>query len=127
VVMKVMYLHFISVLNIHDVTLHNAMLDSGASHNLMPKVIMIFGLGSKFLLVMVGLSDQFWLSLCIRHCWLLVFFQNHSLSRLRCSGVASVYGWVTILLYCLWLNEHIHYFLIGYGPTLSSNSLTVGR
>ena len=27
-------------LNIHDVTLHNAMLDSRASHNLMPKVIM---------------------------------------------------------------------------------------
>ena len=27
-------------LSIHDMTLHNAMLDSGASHNLMPKVIM---------------------------------------------------------------------------------------
>jgi hypothetical protein len=27
-------------LKIHDLTLHNAMLDSGASHNLMPKVIM---------------------------------------------------------------------------------------
>ena len=27
-------------LNIHDKILHNAMLDSGASHNLMPKVIM---------------------------------------------------------------------------------------
>ena len=27
-------------LNIHDKMLHNAMLDSGASHNLMPKVIM---------------------------------------------------------------------------------------
>ena len=27
-------------LNIHDNILHNAMLDSGASHNLMPKVIM---------------------------------------------------------------------------------------
>jgi hypothetical protein len=25
--------------------------------------------------------------------------------------VASIYGWVTILLYCLWLNEHIYYFL----------------
>jgi hypothetical protein len=24
----------------HDMTLHNAMLDSGASHNLMPKVVM---------------------------------------------------------------------------------------
>jgi hypothetical protein len=27
-------------LKIHDMTLHNAMLDSGVSHNLMPKVIM---------------------------------------------------------------------------------------
>jgi hypothetical protein len=27
-------------LNFHDMTLHNAMLDSGASHNLMPKVVM---------------------------------------------------------------------------------------
>ena len=24
-------------LNVHDMSLHNAMLDSGASHNLMPK------------------------------------------------------------------------------------------
>ena len=31
---------FYICLNIHDVTLHNAMLDLGASHNLMPKVIM---------------------------------------------------------------------------------------
>jgi hypothetical protein len=77
--------------------------------------------------VMVGLSDQSWLSLCICLGWLLVCFRNHSLSRLRCSGVASAYGWVTILLYCLWLNEHIHYFLTVYGPTLSSNSLTIGR
>ena len=27
-------------LNIHDLILHNTMLDSGASHNLMPKAIM---------------------------------------------------------------------------------------
>ena len=27
-------------LNIHDLILHNTMLDSGASHNLMPKVVM---------------------------------------------------------------------------------------
>jgi hypothetical protein len=73
--------------------------------------ICIPGLGSNFLLVVVGISYQSWLSLCICHGWLLVFFQNHSLSRLRCSGVASAYGWVKILLYCLWLNEHIHYFL----------------
>jgi len=31
---------FYVILNIHNVTLHNAMLDSGAYHNLMPKVIM---------------------------------------------------------------------------------------
>jgi hypothetical protein len=38
-----------------------------------------------------------------------VCFQNYSLSRLRCSGVALAYGWVTILLYCLWLNEHTYF------------------
>ena len=27
-------------LKIHDMTLHNAMIDSGALHNLMPKVVM---------------------------------------------------------------------------------------
>jgi hypothetical protein len=73
--------------------------------------ICIYGLGSNLLLVMVGIFYQSWLSLCISHGWLLVFFRNHSMSRLRCSGVASAYGWVTILLYCLWLNKHIHYFL----------------
>jgi hypothetical protein len=62
-------------------------------------------------MVMVGLFDQSWLSLCINHGWLLVCFRNNSLSRLRCSGVTSDYGWVTILLYYLWLNEHIYYFL----------------
>jgi len=31
---------FYVILNVHDMTLHNAMLDFGASHNLMPKVIM---------------------------------------------------------------------------------------
>ena len=33
-------LPFYISLNIHDQILHNAMLDSGASHNLMPKVVM---------------------------------------------------------------------------------------
>ena len=73
--------------------------------------ICIPGLGLYFLLVMVGIYDQSRLSLCISRGWLLVFFRNHSLSRLKCSGVASTYGWVTILLYCLWLNEQIHYIL----------------
>ena len=27
-------------LNVHDKTLHNCLLDSGASHNLMPKAVM---------------------------------------------------------------------------------------
>ena len=31
---------FYASLKIHDMTLHNAMLESGASHNLMPKVVM---------------------------------------------------------------------------------------
>jgi hypothetical protein len=31
---------FYVILKIHDTNLHNAMLDSGASHNLMPKVVM---------------------------------------------------------------------------------------
>ena len=31
---------FYVILNIHDKILHNAMLDSGASHNLIPKVVM---------------------------------------------------------------------------------------
>jgi hypothetical protein len=80
--------------------------------------IWFLGLDSDFLLVMVGLSDQSLLSLCISLGWLLVCFRNHSLSRLRCSGVASAYGWVTILLYYLWLNKHIHYFLTSYGPVI---------
>jgi hypothetical protein len=49
------------------------------------------------------------------------------LLRLRCSRVASAYFWVTILLYCLWKNKHISLFLTGYGPTLSSDSITTGR
>jgi hypothetical protein len=32
--------NFYVILKIHDMILHNAMLDSGASHNLMPKVVM---------------------------------------------------------------------------------------
>ena len=36
-------------------------------------------------------------------------FLNDSLSRLRCSGVVSTYGWVTILLYCIWLNDHTYF------------------
>jgi hypothetical protein len=84
-------------------------------------------LGSNFLLVMVGIANQSWLSLCISLGWLLVCLWNHSLSRLSFSRVASTYGWVTILLYCLWLNRNIHYFLIGYGPTLLSDCLTARR
>jgi hypothetical protein len=41
-------------------------------------------------------------------------------------GLCS-YGWVTILLYCLWKNEHISFILTSYGPTLSLDGLTTGR
>jgi hypothetical protein len=34
------YPPFYISLNIHEKTLHNCLLDSGASHNLMPKVVM---------------------------------------------------------------------------------------
>ena len=37
--------HFYLSINVHDMVVHNAMLDSGASHNLMPKgVVEILGL-----------------------------------------------------------------------------------
>ena len=42
-------------------------------------------------------------------------------------GGLCAYVWVTILLYCLQKNEQIHLFLTGYGPTLSSESLTTRR
>jgi hypothetical protein len=42
-------------------------------------------------------------------------------------GGLCVYGWVIILLYFLWKNDHISFFLIVYGPTLSLDSLTTGR
>jgi hypothetical protein len=42
-------------------------------------------------------------------------------------GGLCVYGWVTILLYCLWKKEHISFILLGYGPTLSSDILTTRR
>ena len=77
---------------------------TGLVHNfgeqLHPTIVAIWfpALGLDFLLVMVGLSNQCWLSLCISPGWLLVCFWNHSLSRLRCSGVASAYGWVTIVI-----------------------------
>jgi hypothetical protein len=33
--------HFYTSLNIHDKVLHNCLMDSGASHNLMPKSVMV--------------------------------------------------------------------------------------
>jgi len=39
----------------------------------------------------------------------LWFSSKIILSGLRWSGVASAYGWVTILLYCLWWNEHTYF------------------
>jgi hypothetical protein len=35
-----------------------------------------------------------------------VCFRNDSLSRLRCSGVASAYGWVTIVIFSMVKRAH---------------------
>jgi hypothetical protein len=48
-----------------------------------------------------------WLAIGSKGLLLELFY----LSRLRCLGVDLAYGWVTILLYCLWKNEHISLFL----------------
>ena len=75
-----------------------------------------------------GLSDQFCSSSClVRYPWREVHylvqaiqprvcFQNDSLSRLRCSRVASAYGWVTIVIlsmvkraHPLYSNRHHHH------------------
>jgi hypothetical protein len=66
------------------------------------------GYGLDFLLGMLALESGTLPLLAFGPRGLLL--ELFSLSRLRCSGVASAYGWVTILLYCLWLNEHTYYF-----------------
>jgi hypothetical protein len=49
------------------------------------------------------------------------------LSRLRCSGVAFVPMVGLQYFYIVYGEMSTHVFLIGYGPTLSSDSLTAGR
>jgi hypothetical protein len=66
-----------------------------------------FGYGLDFMLGMLTLESD---TLPLLVIGTRVFFHNYSLSRLRCSRVASTYVWVTILLYCLWLNENTYYF-----------------
>jgi hypothetical protein len=57
------------------------------------------GYGLEFMLGTLALESNMFPLLDIRP---RVCFRNYSLSRLRCLGVASAYGWVTIFLYCLW-------------------------
>jgi hypothetical protein len=54
--------------------------------------------------------------------WLAIGFLLSFKVKVLGGGLCA-YGWVTILLYCLWKNDHIPLFLTGYGPTLSSSSL----
>ena len=66
------------------------------------------GYGLDFMLGMLALESGTlpWMAFGPRVC-----FQNYSLFQgLGCSGVASAYGWVTIFLYLIWLNEHTYYF-----------------
>jgi hypothetical protein len=66
----------------------------------------------------------------VRHLCLViqsrVFFRNDSLSRLRCSGLASAYGWVTIMILYMVKQEHPLYSnrLWAHPPSFS---LTTGR
>jgi hypothetical protein len=64
------------------------------------------GYGLEIFLGMITLESDALPLLSIRP---RVCFHNYSLLRLRCSRVASAYGWVTILLYCLWLNENTYF------------------
>ena len=64
------------------------------------------GYGLEFLPCALALERGTLHLLAIRH---RLFFQNYSLLRLRCPGMASAYGWVTILLYFLWLNKHTYF------------------
>jgi hypothetical protein len=60
----------------------------------------------------VGLSDQFWLSLLGALSLVGYLFYNIILLSVKVKvlgGGINAYGWVTILLYCLWLNEHTHF------------------
>jgi hypothetical protein len=42
-------------------------------------------------------------------------------------GGICAYGWVTILLYCLWLNEHTHFSNNRYSQDLEDNNYWDGK
>jgi hypothetical protein len=75
--------------------------------------ICIFGLGLDFLLLIVGISDQSWLSLCISHGWLLVFFWKFSIKVKVLKGGVG-----------LWLGDNIVIlFMVKRAHPLLSNRL----
>ena len=45
-------------------------------------------------------------------CWVWYYFYNYSIYQgYGARGWLCAYGWVTILRYCLWKNEHISFIL----------------
>jgi hypothetical protein len=69
-------------------------------------------LKSAFSVFWVGLFDDFWLSLLGALALVGYWFATGILLSVKVKvlgGGISAYGWVTILLYCLWLNEHTHF------------------
>ena len=82
-----------------------------------------FGLSDQLLLLLFGaLSFERGALSCLAM-QLRFFFRNDSLSRLRCSWVASAYGWVKILLYWLQLNVHTYFSNIIFPLKNTSNIL----
>jgi hypothetical protein len=66
----------------------------------------------QFWFFWVGHSDHFWLSLLGTLALVGYWFSIKILFSVKVKvleGGISAYGWVTILLYCLCLNEHTHF------------------
>jgi hypothetical protein len=66
----------------------------------------------QFQFFWVGLFDQFWLSLLGTLALVGYWFAIEILLSVKVKvlgGGINVYGWVTILLYFLWLKEHTHF------------------
>jgi hypothetical protein len=60
----------------------------------------------------VGLNDQFWLSFLGALALVSYWFATRIILSIKAKvleGGISAYGWVTILVYFLWLNEHTHF------------------
>jgi hypothetical protein len=84
----------------------------------LPLQLADFSFGFDSLLVMVwtllsSLATLSWCAIlgerCTPFCLAIqsrVYFRNDSLSRLRCSGVASAYGWVTIVILSMVKQAH---------------------